>query len=54
MMERARAARAIISANRGSGAESLAFTGFMAIFHPDYDPDKVRDLARELQSRNRG
>jgi hypothetical protein len=47
-LERVRAARALLN---GSGKEDVALHGFMAIFHPDYDPEKVRSMARDLKER---
>ena len=47
-MARVRAARAIIESARGQRqADNLALRGFMAIFHPDYPEDKLRELARK-------
>lgn len=46
-MERARAARAIVdSARTEKEAEKLALRGFMAIFHPEYDDEKLMELER--------
>lgn len=50
-IERVRAARAMIHSRRGS--ESMALFAFMDIFHSGYDPDKVRDMARDLRDRER-
>lgn len=48
-MERARAARAIIDAKRGS--EELALEGFMAIFHPEYAADRTKMLKLKAAGR---
>ena len=51
-LDRVRAARAIIDAQQnGRQSESLALAGFMAIFHPDFPEDKVRDMCRDLRNR---
>ncbi len=44
-MERVRAARCYLNSRNGSEASALA--GFMAIFHPDYPEDKVRQMVQE-------
>lgn len=48
-MERVRAARAMLHSIRGS--EGMGLRAFMAIFHPDYPEDKMRELERDVRDR---
>lgn len=50
-LERVRAARAILHSR--AGTEALALQGFMAIFHPDYPEEKVREIVRDVRERGR-
>jgi hypothetical protein len=47
-MERVRAARAMLDTRAGTEATKLH--AFMAIFHPTYPEEKVRELVRDLKS----
>jgi hypothetical protein len=49
-IERVRAARAIL--NGRSGSEAMALYAFMAIFHPDYPPQKVTRMVNDVRERN--
>lgn len=49
LMERTRATVAMTS----GGSESLQLAGFMALFHPNYDPDKTRALVNDARERDR-
>lgn len=51
-MERVRAARAIIN-GRGGNSEAFALQGFMAIFHPDFDADRTRQMVNDVRERER-
>lgn len=45
-MQRVRAARAILQSNRNF-SQATEVRAFMAIFHPEYPEEKLRDLVRE-------
>lgn len=51
LMERTRAARVMVDALRSEAAETAAF---MALFHPDYDEGKTRELVNDARRRQRG
>lgn len=46
-LERVKAARCIINGSRASQEriEDMELWAFMSIFHPEYPPEKVRELA---------
>jgi hypothetical protein len=50
-MDRVRAARAILHSR--SGTEALALEGFMAIFHPDFDPHLKLAMVSDVRERER-